>query len=140
MVKSVYVAGGLTVAPDSFKSFLKSLMVVLGFRFQVNKFFSFAVLEDPNLAGRNIHEFDESQVLASDALVAFCDYASTGMGMEIEIARQAGKKIILVYKPNSQPAKILLDFAVRYNTPIVLYSSAEPISDIVARITAKLKK
>lgn len=140
MSRSIYVAGGLTIAPPRFKDFLCAVVFAFETRVEVNRFFSLEILRNPSINGQNRYLFNEGQVLASGVLVAFCDYASTGMGQEIEKAHGAGKDIILLHKPNSHPALMLLDFAATFKYPIIRYTNAEPISDIVSRVLAELNK
>jgi hypothetical protein len=140
MVESVYVAGGLTGTSDSYKDFLKTVILVFEAKIMVNRFFSLQILKDPSIDGQNRYLFNQRQVLRSDALVAFCDYPSIGVGMEVMIAHRAKKKIIILHKASLQLAKMPLEFANYFEYPVLPYSSFEPITQIVEKILAKLNK
>jgi len=137
-IKSVYVAGALTGASEIYKDFLKAVVLGLETEITVNRFFSFELLINPSIVGENIYVFNDGQILKSDALVAFCDYPSTGMGMEIMMAHQVGKKIIFLHGIDSQPARMLLEFASELGYPILRYSGIESVSDIVRRILIRV--
>jgi hypothetical protein len=140
MIQSIYVAGGLTEISPDYKILLESVVIALEPLRSVNRFFSLQIKIEPSIDGQNRYLFNENQVLKSNALVAFCDYPSTGVGMEIMIAHISGKKIVILHKMKSQLSKMFMEFAESFKYPVLLYSNSEPVTDIVKRFLAELDK
>lgn len=138
MVESVYFTAGLSGIPERDMHFLRSVVLDLKTKVDVNCFFSFQALLDSSIRGENMYSFNDRQISRSDALVAFCDFPS--VEMEVMVAHQAGLRIILLHKVNKQPSRILLEFAEFTGNSVLKYSSSDPVSEIVRRILVKLNE
>lgn len=137
MVESAYFTAGLNGIQGSDKNLLRSVIIDLETKIVVNGSFSFHVLLDPSVSGENIYSFNSKQILKSGALVAFCDFPE--VGLEIMMAHNAGKDIIILHKSSMQPSsRMLLEFVDFFKYPVLKYFNSESASDIVRRILAKL--
>lgn len=134
--KSVYVGCALLIANDIYKSFINAFITVLETKLPVNRFYSFPL---ESKEGDNIFVFDEQQVLVSDALVAFVDYPSTGLGMEIMIAHRARKDIVFVVNSKNKISGMLEGLIKKYHYPVVYYSNQTPIHDLSKEVLKALE-
>ena len=133
---SVYVGCGLTGSSTEYQNFIRKVIESLGEMFNINFFYSFA----SESKGDNVFVFDQSQILKSDALIAFIDCPSTELGMEIMMAYEKGKRIVFVANQKSKFSKMVLHFAQTYQLPIIYYEDDVVIPDLVNRISAVLSK
>ena len=134
--KSVYVGCALLSSDDKYKSFIYSFIAVLEMKLSVNRFYSFS---PEAKEGDNIFVFDESQVLISDALIAFIDYPSMGLGMEIMIAHRAQKDIVFVVNHENKISRMVEGFIKKYKYPVIRYSNQTPIHDLSEEILKALE-
>jgi hypothetical protein len=138
MSQSVYLTGGLVEAPPNYKILLKSVIIALTAKRLTRLSFSFQALIGKVVTGENLYSSDREQLLASGAMIAFCDYQSTPMGMEVAMAHEYNKKVILLYDCTKHPSQYVLDFAEFYGYPALSYVSSGPATDIIGKVLAKL--
>jgi hypothetical protein len=128
MQKSIYVGCALIGSTDEYKKFINEVITILEKSgLKINRFFSFSGVKEDNT---NIYLFDRQQVLNSSVLVAFVDFPSTGLGMEIEIATANNKEIIFVAKKGTKVSKMVSHLIRIEGFPFVLYERY--VSDEVA--------
>jgi hypothetical protein len=104
----IYLACGLTHVPrdhfEEYVAFIHSLAANLARELGAD--IKYALRDsDPQLTDRAAHDrarlcyvWDRQMVEQADIVVAECSYPSTGVGIELQIAENAGKPIIICYQ------------------------------------------
>ncbi len=102
----MYVGCGLTQAPDVFKESVSTLKSRLSEKYHVLEFLGL-------VAGTNIdvYRHDMACVATADVFIAVCDYPSTGLGVEIERARQLRTPTLAVAHIASKVTRLVLGMA-----------------------------
>lgn len=100
MIRRVYLSGALTGLedPQALKSFYEALGAVCA-QAGIQAYIPHLAtdpLKFPHFSARDVYDLDRSQVLASDLLIAYIGVPSLGVGMELEIAHQAGIPVLLL--------------------------------------------
>lgn len=100
MIQQVYLSGALTglASPEEYRTFYEALAGVCaeaGIKVYIPHLATDPV-KNPGLSPRDVYELDRSQVLAADLVVAYAGFPSLGVGMELEIANQAGIPVVLL--------------------------------------------
>ena len=99
----LYVGCSLIHAPKEFIANIENLKLELSTNFEI---LDFVGLNDESSS--KIYNHDRKCVLESDFFLAICDLSSIGLGIEIGIALENNKKIILAYHQSSKISKMLL--------------------------------
>ncbi len=105
-MKKIYVGCALTQATEEFRKFVFSVrerIKDLGF-----EILEFAWVDGPR-DDVNVYDYDVKHVDDADYFVAFCDYPSIGLGIEIERAMSTNTKTLAFYKKGSKISKIVHD-------------------------------
>jgi len=100
MIRQVYLSGALTGLdrPDETRAFYEALAAVCveaGIKVYIPHLAT-DPLKYPELSARQVYKLDRSQVRASDLVIAYAGFPSLGVGMELEIANQAGIPVLLL--------------------------------------------
>lgn len=103
---NMYVGCGLTVAPESFRSEVISLKDRLSADFSILEFLGLV-----NGTNVDVYHHDMKCVADADLFVAVCDFPSTGLGVEIERARQLGTPTLAVSCFDSKVTRLVLGMA-----------------------------
>ena len=109
----IYIAGALTHGAEKK---LKELYLEIGKFCKQNGFENAYVpcymgtdpIKNPDVAAEKVWEIDEREVSSSDLIIAYVGEPSLGVGGELEIARAAGRDIILWWFTDQKVSRMAL--------------------------------
>ncbi|MEI6729288.1 MAG: hypothetical protein WCK98_06630 [bacterium] len=99
----LYIGCSLTYATDEFKQSIIDLKQSLKDDFEILEFLGLI-----DGTSKQVFDHDTKCVLGSDFFVAICDYPSLGLGVELGIAFQAGKKTLVLSRESSKVSRMVL--------------------------------
>ncbi len=102
-MKKLYIGHSLNYATEEFKAEMKAFKQDLKKYFEILDFIGLG--DHP---AELVYKFDRGQVLKSDMFLAFADEVSTGLGIEIGIALENKKKLIIAHKKGLKISKMVL--------------------------------
>ncbi len=108
----IFFAGPLTDLrnPTKTKLFYKNLAAVAD-RNKVSYFWAFLngtdPIANPDVPAAHVYEVDKMQLEKSDVMVAYVGEPSTGTGIEIEIAKNRGIPVYIVYEKGQRVSRML---------------------------------
>lgn len=108
----IFFAGPLTNLqhPDKTKAFYKKL-AALTEKNGIEYFWAFLngtdPIANPDVPANKVYEVDKGQLEQSDVMVAYVGEPSTGTGMEIEIAKNRGIPVYLIYEKGARVSRML---------------------------------
>ncbi len=110
MFRTVYVSGVLTGPADldALKAFYEDIARVCeqaGIEAYVPHRVSDPI-QRPDLTPREVYELDRGKVAASDLIIAYIGFPSLGVGMEIEIARQHHRPVLLLMEEHARVSRM----------------------------------
>lgn len=108
----IFFAGPLTDLrePAKTKAFYKRLAAVTE-KNKVNYFWAFLngtdPIANPDVPAPKVYEVDKMQLENSDVMVAYVGEPSTGTGIEIEIAKNKGIPVYILYEKGQRVSRML---------------------------------
>lgn len=141
MTISIYVGMALSDAPEEFtgafqddlKAGLRALSGV-----EVLDFYWKAVTPNPaQEEDTEVYIWDRERTVAAGLCVFIGEYASTGMGQELEIRGHSGKFAIGFVRRGVRASRMFTGGCKKYNYPLVEYDSA---ADIVAAVASWIQE
>lgn len=87
----------------------------------------------PNLTPKEIYDMDAAAVRAADLTIAYVGIPALGVGQELEIARQAGKGIVIWWLVGEKVTRMTLG-----NPAVIAQFEVKDIRDLHAQLKAVL--
>lgn len=136
----IFFAGPLTDLrnPEKTKAFYKKLAAVTD-KNKVSYFWAFLngtdPIANPDVPAKQVYHVDKEQLEKSDVMVAYVGEPSTGTGIEIEIAKNKGIPVYILYEKGQRVSRMLRGCpAVKKE---LIYASEE---DAITQFDALLKE
>jgi 2'-deoxynucleoside 5'-phosphate N-hydrolase len=110
MFHSAYVSGVLTGASDldGLKAFYEAIAQVCA-QAGIDAYVPHRVTDpvrNADLTPRQVYELDRIKVAAADLIIAYVGFPSLGVGMEIEIARQHNRPVLLLVEKDTRISRM----------------------------------
>lgn len=105
MKPKIYVGCGLTNAPPSYRIFVEN------FKARLVENFNVEVLKFVGLTGgtpRDVFLTDLGNVRKCDAMIAFVDEASTGLGWELGVATESKKQVLCLHRTGQNITRFVI--------------------------------
>lgn len=88
----------------------------------------------PNFTPKEIYEMDRAQVISADLTIAYIGLPSLGVGQELEIAREAGKDIVLWWFAGEKLSRM-----VRGNPSVVAMFEVKDVDELKTKLSEFLR-
>ncbi len=85
----------------------------------------------------DVYEYDRKCTEECDLMVAVCDHASLGLGMEIAFRQTSGKPLCIFAKEDAKVTRMVTGMAAKEDCRFVRYQS---VDDIIQVVSAELEK
>lgn len=108
-VKTAYLSCGLTRAPEATRSLydtLKKACAEVGVELYCPHEYSDPSHKTESLNPQEVYELNKKRVQENEVVVAYVGEPSLGVGIELEIAREVGKPIILLSETGSKVSRM----------------------------------
>ena len=135
---TAFLSGGLTRAPEEARTLydaLKEACAELGVELYCPHEHSDPQAGTESLSPREVYELDKNRVQGSEVMVCYVGEPSLGTGIELEIAYQAGKPIILLSEVGSKVSRM-----ARGVPSVVYHIESEGIDDAKRKLQQVLKQ
>ena len=134
-MKTIYVGMALTDAPKEFRIRFQDEL-----KTQLRALPDIEVLDFVGLSGsteEEVYTYDRSCTEDCDLMVAICDYASLGLGMELVFRHMSGKPLMLFAHDEERVSRMVTGFAKHEGHP---YHTFQSVSDVIEAVKVQLEK
>ena len=131
MKKKIYIGCSLTQAPEEFKEAIESLKDNLRADYEILDFIGLV-----NGTPQDVFVWDLKCVRTCDLFVADCTHPAIGLGMEIGIALENNKPILIVAEENAKVTRIVLGI----NHPKTSLKTYKDHTEVIEFIKEKMKQ
>ena len=134
-MQTIYVGMALTDAPEEFRTTFQAELKTALRKISDVEVLDFVGLEKGTAA--DVYEYDRKCTEDCDLLVAICDHASIGLGMEVVFRHSTKKPLLLFAHKDSKVTRMLLGFAEGEGYVFTRY---ENVDEIVSEVKKEIEK
>jgi nucleoside 2-deoxyribosyltransferase len=131
MKKKIYIGCSLTQAPEEFKEAIETLKDNLRADYELLDFIGLV-----NGTPKDVFEWDINCVKTCDLFVADCTHPAIGLGMEIGVAIENNKPMLIVSEEGARVTRIVLGI----DRPNVTLKRYNDHSDVIGFIKEKMEQ
>ena len=135
-MKTIYVGMALTDAPQEFRGEFQVELKAALRNIENVEVLDFIGLE--NGTEVDVYEYDRKCTEECDVMVAVCDHASLGLGMEIAFRVGVQKPLVLCASEQAKVTRMVTGLAAKEGYSFVRYSSVADIAQAVQIELAKI--